>query len=223
MSAPQQPAEAVAWIAEKTGRSSFTGKVRTDRAAFLTYPADAEADGYHITPLYLAPPPAIDIQQQAEAVAVDAVTPRPMETAPRDGTIVRLLVNFTDNATEDVDADTPIWTIGGNTLEGTGEDVWQFAGWNWQQDCFTQGEGTPIGWLPLIGGDTPPPAIDIGKLRELVAKAIYSQWTFMPGWVEWVENGNSARQDDARQLAQAHIDASGIDAAPLIGDGGEGQ
>lgn len=75
--------------------------------------------------------------------------PLPMSTAPRDGTIVRLLVQFTDNATEDTVG--PAWTIGGNTCEGTGENVWQFAGWNWEQDCFTEGDGTPIGWLPMVG------------------------------------------------------------------------
>jgi len=78
-----------------------------------------------------------------------AIAPwRPMETAPKDGTIVRLLVAFTEHPLQDTSD--PIPTIGGNTFDNTeGDDVWQFAGWSWQQDCFTQGEGMPMGWLPL--------------------------------------------------------------------------
>lgn len=71
----------------------------------------------------------------------------PMETAPRDGTLLRLLVDFTGHATEDSDR-AP--TIGSNSFDDTGEDVWQFAGWSWSQDCYTQGEGTPVGWLPML-------------------------------------------------------------------------
>ncbi|MBS6039950.1 Lar family restriction alleviation protein [Pseudomonas sp.] len=77
---------------------------------------------------------------------------RDMATAPRDGTLVRLLVEFTEHATEDSDA-MPSPTIGANSFDHTGEDAWQFAGWSWEQDCFTQGAGEPVGWLPLL--DTP--------------------------------------------------------------------
>ncbi|WP_449106730.1 hypothetical protein [Pseudomonas mohnii] len=77
---------------------------------------------------------------------------RPMETAPTDGTLVRLLVEFEENSTED-DQQAP--TIGHNSYKNTGEDEWQFAGWNWQQDCYTSGQGAPVGWLPLL--DTPVP------------------------------------------------------------------
>lgn len=79
------------------------------------------------------------------------LTPRPMETAPRDGTIIRLLVEFEDLALED-DTSKPIWTIGGNTSANTGEnpDLWQFAGWCWTHDRFTEGVGKPIGWLPMV-------------------------------------------------------------------------
>ena len=72
---------------------------------------------------------------------------RPIDTAPRDGTIVRLLVDFCENSLED----TPnsVQTIGHSNFEHDGEDRWQFAGWCWTNDRYTQGEGTPIGWLPL--------------------------------------------------------------------------
>lgn len=76
--------------------------------------------------------------------------PRPMDTAPRDGTMVRLLVQFTEHATEDTDG--PAWTIGANNGEHDGGDLWCFAGWCWTHDHFTEGKGTPVGWLPLIDG-----------------------------------------------------------------------
>ncbi|HEY1028383.1 MAG TPA: hypothetical protein VGE28_12260 [Pseudomonas sp.] len=72
---------------------------------------------------------------------------RDMATAPRDGTMVRLLVDFTEHATEDADQ-AP--TIGANNFDNDGEDRWQFAGWCWSHDHFTQGQGEPIGWLPML-------------------------------------------------------------------------
>lgn len=83
---------------------------------------------------------------------------RPMDTAPRDGTLLRLLVDFEDHATEDT-AD-PAPTIGANSFDNTGEDVWQFAGWCWSHDHFTEGKGTPVGWLPML--DTAPPSAPVG-------------------------------------------------------------
>ena len=71
-----------------------------------------------------------------------------MDSAPRDGKMVRLLVDFEDHATED--SPDPCPTIGANNFEGDGEDVWLFAGWDWCHDRFTQGTGKPIGWLPFL-------------------------------------------------------------------------
>lgn len=79
-----------------------------------------------------------------------AEQPLPMDTAPRNGTMVRLLVQFDDHATEDTDG--AAWTIGANSYEENGEDLWQFAGWCWTHDHFTEGKGTPIGWLPMVSG-----------------------------------------------------------------------
>ncbi|OLU22991.1 hypothetical protein BVH03_22365 [Pseudomonas sp. PA15(2017)] len=80
---------------------------------------------------------------------------RDMATAPRDGTMVRLLVEFTEHATEDADQ-AP--TIGANNFENDGEDRWLFAGWCWSHDHFTQGEGEPIGWLPMLNDPVCTPA-----------------------------------------------------------------
>ena len=78
--------------------------------------------------------------------------PQPMESAPRDGTMVRLLVNFDDHATEDTTG--PAWTIGANNddnVDHSGRTGWQFAGWCWTHDHFTEGKGTPVAWLPIVG------------------------------------------------------------------------
>ncbi|QIO88859.1 hypothetical protein G9274_002544 [Stenotrophomonas rhizophila] len=86
------------------------------------------------------------------AQGIDLV-PRPMDTAPRDGTLVRLLVDFDENAIEDSIGAT--WTIGACSDDNVSEGArigWQFAGWCWTHDHFTQGTGTPVGWLPLIDG-----------------------------------------------------------------------
>ncbi len=71
----------------------------------------------------------------------------PMDTAPKDGTHVFLQVEFEDHAMEDGPA--PQQTIGSNTSENDGgPDEWQFAGWDWVHDRYTQGVGTPVSWLP---------------------------------------------------------------------------
>ena len=90
---------------------------------------------------------------------------RDMATAPRDGTLVRLLVEFIEHATEDSEA-MPSPTIGANSFDHTGEDLWQFAGWSWEQDCFTQGVGEPVGWLPLLDTPHADPA-EVEQLRVL--------------------------------------------------------
>ncbi|HDS1139632.1 TPA: hypothetical protein QDZ75_003703 [Stenotrophomonas maltophilia] len=87
-------------------------------------------------------------EKPAQAVDLGA---RPMETAPRDGTMVRLLVLFEEHATEETAESA--WTIGVCNDDHVGEDQrigWQFAGWCWTHDHFTEGKGTPVGWLPLI-------------------------------------------------------------------------
>jgi hypothetical protein len=74
---------------------------------------------------------------------------RDMVTAPKDGTMLRLLVEFEHHATEDGEG--PQATIGSNTWDNHHDfDKWQFAGWNWEQDCYTQGIGKPVGWLPML-------------------------------------------------------------------------
>lgn len=81
---------------------------------------------------------------------------RTMASAPRDGRILRLLVDYlADDARNPLDDASEAWTIGSNAFDNDGVDEWQFAGWDWSHDCFTEGEGTVIGWLPFHGESVP--------------------------------------------------------------------
>ena len=73
---------------------------------------------------------------------------RPIETAPRDGTLLLLLCGGEDDdfATED----DVVWrTIGQNNFDHDENDEWQMAGWCWSHDHFTEGNGTPVKWMPM--------------------------------------------------------------------------
>lgn len=78
------------------------------------------------------------------------MTPEPqgLATAPRDGTMVWLLVDYEGGDHALVDA-SRAWTIGHNNFDNDGQDVWQFAGWCWAHDHYTQGEGTVLAWSPI--------------------------------------------------------------------------
>ncbi|AVS75643.1 hypothetical protein [Paracidovorax cattleyae] len=94
--------------------------------------------------------------------------PLPMETAPKDGTMVLLLVEHDGTSFED--SDEPGWTIGFNNLGNTGEDTWQFAGWDWCQDNYTQGVGKPVAWLPMLAAAAPQES-DAAIMDAMVDKA----------------------------------------------------
>lgn len=99
--------------------------------------------------------------------------PQPMELAPCDGTMVRLLVQFEANATEDTAG--PAWTIGANNDDNVGEEErlgWQFAGWSWVHDCFTDGRGTPVAWLPIVGDFSEPARTDARAALATAAPAL---------------------------------------------------
>ncbi len=150
---------------------------------------------------------------------------RDMATAPRDGTLVRLLVEFTEHATEDSEA-MPSPTIGANSFDHTGEDLWQFAGWSWEQDCFTQGEGEPVGWLPML--DTPH--ADPAEIESIKAdKQAYAQNAIdlrgeverlrqrMLACEEIAENNAKACAEALTKLAEAHALLREVDTSGPIG------
>lgn len=75
---------------------------------------------------------------------------QPMETAPKDNSLVWLLVDYSDEDADHALADaTQAWTIGFNSFADSGEDEWKFAGWCWSHDHFTQGRGSPVAWRPV--------------------------------------------------------------------------
>lgn len=79
--------------------------------------------------------------------------PRPLSYAPRNGTILRLLVDYSDDGEHALhDTADTAWTIGHNNFDNDGEDVWLFAGWCWSHDHYTQGAGKVVGWLPFHEG-----------------------------------------------------------------------
>ena len=71
----------------------------------------------------------------------------PIETAPREGTMVLLLVDYEEHQMENNRH--PQVTIGMNNLLNDGIDEWMFAGWCWSQDAFTAGRGKPLKWMPI--------------------------------------------------------------------------
>lgn len=110
----------------------------------------------------------------------------PISTAPKDGTLVRLLVNFECHATADKVGPCP--TIGSNTSENTGEaDVWQFAGWNWEHDCYTEGIGTPIAWMPMLSDQRTQQSSEFGTSSdELIRSCEDNIFTARPELIEQV-------------------------------------
>lgn len=95
-----------------------------------------------------------DPSETARHYALAGAAPEwlPMRTAPRDGTLLRLLVRFKENSTEACDT-AP--TLGLNGFHFSEVDEWQFAGWCRKHDEFTAGKGTPVGWLPLFEAQIP--------------------------------------------------------------------
>jgi hypothetical protein len=74
---------------------------------------------------------------------------RPIETAPKDGALIALLVESdTEEWTPTQDAMEYV-TIGSNSRDLNDIDEWTFAGWCWCNDHFTEGYGKPIKWAPL--------------------------------------------------------------------------
>ena len=76
-----------------------------------------------------------------------------IDSAPKDGTLLLLLVGFHDgnhSADYKPTEDAATWrTVGFNGLDNTGDDEWFMAGWCWEHDHFTDGGGKPIAWQPL--------------------------------------------------------------------------
>jgi hypothetical protein len=82
---------------------------------------------------------------------VTEVSALPIENAPKDGTLIKLLVDYSGKESRYPLDDLKVaWTIGFNNLDNTEIDEWEMVGWNWSQDHFTNGKGKVIGWLPFF-------------------------------------------------------------------------
>lgn len=104
--------------------------------------------------------PALDLH------TLDPTEWQSMDSAPKDGTLVELVVDYSDGGGPLHDARLSP-TIGFNNLSNTDEDKWQFAGWSWEQDCFCEGSGIPIAWRPsrLNSYDEGLPPMPDGALK----------------------------------------------------------
>lgn len=81
-----------------------------------------------------------------------------MSLAPRDSTMVELLIRPESDVmlyNPLADSAEPTFTIGFNSFDDNEIAEWQFVGWNWCQDCFEPGYGTPIAWrhIRALPGD----------------------------------------------------------------------
>lgn len=105
----------------------------------------------------------------ASSAAPGGVLPsewQPMDSAPKDGTIIELVVDYTDGSGPLMDAILAC-TIGWNGFDDHGVDEWHFAGWDWCQDYVCAGSGTPVAWRPsrlnacddALGALPPRPAL----------------------------------------------------------------
>lgn len=60
--------------------------------------------------------------------------------------------------------------------------------WNWEQDCFTEGQGCVIGWLPFHA----PPAVSpdvaalVGAAKEMVARWDTPFWKDAPATAQYI-------------------------------------
>jgi len=82
-------------------------------------------------------------------------------SAPRDGTMLLLKVRKKPGDEEVYasfyDDEEPYVTLGFNNQLNTGEADWQFVGWDWSHDCFTDGKGEVIGWARFPELQPKPP------------------------------------------------------------------
>lgn len=113
-------------------------------------------------------------EAERDALIGAAYEARPALTAPQDGTLVRLLLDYSDEENwTPLEDEMQAWTIGYNTLADTGEDEWIIVGWNWSQDCWCEGSGKIIGWLPFV---SEAPSDATAALDRIRAEAELAGW-----------------------------------------------
>lgn len=76
-----------------------------------------------------------------------------MKAAPRDGTLLQLLIAHDDGVDcgGGFDDDELSRTMGFNNFDNDEQDIWKFPGWDWCHDCITeQGCGHPVAWALML-------------------------------------------------------------------------
>lgn len=73
----------------------------------------------------------------------------PISTAPKDGKAINLLIASAGREHALRDTNDPTETVGFWFEGDEGGGKWQFAGWDWCNDIFVDGEGEPIMWAPI--------------------------------------------------------------------------
>ncbi|WP_376956450.1 Lar family restriction alleviation protein (plasmid) [Azospirillum sp. A26] len=143
----------------------------------------------------------------------------------KDGTMVRLLieqpadssVDEETNPTADVAAGETWETIGWNNAENTGgETGWQFAGWDWSHDCWTEGRGKVVGWLPYrsapAAAPSPAPQEALTVLQWLLEQWEGDGWVTnqeaMAARVRDVLSGKASATPPAGEVREALIKAA---------------
>jgi hypothetical protein len=88
-------------------------------------------------------------RRNAAALRLNATVWQPIALAPRDGTLLLLLVeaDAEDINSHPLEDSALSRTVGFNNFDHDGEDVWQMAGWCWDHDHFTAGHGQPKKWM----------------------------------------------------------------------------
>lgn len=93
----------------------------------------------------------------------DTIEWLPISEAPKDGRLLLLAVEAPEDHNDDdrlEDTGGLSRTIGMNNFDADGEDVWQFVGWDWDNNEFLHGRGgQPILFaeFPALAGVSVPP------------------------------------------------------------------
>lgn len=87
---------------------------------------------------------------RAAIAAYEKAMWRPIEEAPKDGTLYLLEVEIGEAVENPLDEEDRFVTIGGNNFDNDLIDEWKCAGWNWTHDCFSECRDIrPVRFRPL--------------------------------------------------------------------------